>query len=84
MFKQTILVFFIAVCRIASLPQRKIRRIQTKKQEKSSNMMIIAALSILAGFANVVTSIRTMTLDERIDWGNSSDFKGTVQLLTCS
>ena len=40
----------------------------------------IAALSILAGFATVVTSIRSMTLDERIDWGNSSDFKGIVQL----
>ena len=39
----------------------------------------MAALSILAGFATVVTSIRSLTLDERIDWGNS-DPKGMVQL----
>ena len=41
--------------------------------------MKIAALSMLASFATVVTSIKTMTLDERIDWGNS-DPKGIVQL----
>ena len=38
----------------------------------------IAVLSILAGFATVVTSIKILTLDERIDWGNSSDFKGKL------
>ena len=37
--------------------------------------MKITALSILAGFATFVTSIRSLTLDERIDWGNS-DPKG--------
>jgi hypothetical protein len=44
--------------------------------------MKIAALSILAGFTTVVTSIRSMEsmdLDDRIDWGNS-DPKGIVQL----
>ena len=71
----TILFCFIAVCLLASLPQRKFRRIQTKKKKKSSNMKI-GSLSILAGFT-VVTSIRSLTLDERIDWGNS-DPKGII------
>ena len=64
-----------------SLPKRKIPRIQTKKKEKLSNMKI-AALSMLAVFATVVTSIRSLTLDERIDWGNSSDFKGRFRFIT--
>ena len=66
---------------LASLPKRKIPRIQTKKKEKLSNMKI-AALSMLAVFATVVTSIRSLTLDERIDWGNSSDFKGRFRFNT--
>ena len=33
MFKHTILFCFIAVCLLTSLPKRKIRRIQTKKNE---------------------------------------------------